>query len=508
MKEAGVGLHFETTLLKVNLTTVNFACRRVRWRRMPALLSALIVATLCWEVHLEHLDGAHHIGSGRDGWRVAGSTTQPGTLFPSQFDLSSPSMPRGLFPPPVVAIFSLDDDEGVAYLQVQRSEPREETGEGEETGWVEVYQDGHRLMANFSGSELSIAVGGVDTYLWASVFDGSGQWIGQSNVLHTGHHAGVTVTVDDAVVQREWLDGEPLTFDLSLQLCDGVEQQALSNLIILIDNQTVGVLRLDTALSRGGREPGVGPTKVLSYQHHGDVEVGRHTLQVAVIMDGRAFPSALSPQIWFSYRARDLAVFSFTSVFRASSFSSDPRAAVGESLAEFGGGEGCRAPEQLMECVIEREGAVPPNRQFTEVLDGIDACIAKVCAPDATRKQAQGEGSDAAVVVRAALLGRVDAHFSAVASDFQVAENLLRAGRCLYLLGNLRPNPNQQRAVPDATALCLRQLICLHRMQVRAGRPCEHGERFIGWSVFRQPRIAHSAHIRDAMSFRKISATF
>ena len=25
MKEAGVGLHFETTLLKVNLTTVNFA---------------------------------------------------------------------------------------------------------------------------------------------------------------------------------------------------------------------------------------------------------------------------------------------------------------------------------------------------------------------------------------------------------------------------------------------------------------------------------------------------
>ena len=61
-----------------------------------------------------------------------------------------------------------------------------------------------------------------------------------------------------------------------------------------------------------------------------------------------------------------------------------------------------------------------------------------------------GEGSDAAVVVRAALLSRVDAHFSAIASDFQVAENLLRAGRCLYLLGNLRPIPHQQRAVPDA----------------------------------------------------------
>ncbi len=132
-----------------------------------------------------------------------GQAQQSGALFPTRCDLAAAPAEEGcplapLPPPPAQALFSLDADEGVAYLQVQRTEsgswpdargagaeqdPDDEDGAA---GWVEVYQEGHRLMANFSGSEISIAVGGVDTYLWASVFDGQGRWAAQSNVLHTG----------------------------------------------------------------------------------------------------------------------------------------------------------------------------------------------------------------------------------------------------------------------------------------------------------------------------------
>ena len=124
---------------------------------------------------------------------------QPGLFFPSHCDIGL--LPNDACapppPPPAVALFSLDTDEGIAYLQVQRTEAWREGGaagaerdwdneDSAAAGWVEVYQEGHRLMANFSGSEISIAVGGIDTYLWASVFDSRGRWIAQSNVLHTG----------------------------------------------------------------------------------------------------------------------------------------------------------------------------------------------------------------------------------------------------------------------------------------------------------------------------------
>jgi len=150
-------------------------------------------------------------------WRGGGTgvlpfgQAQPGKLFPTPCDLAASPAEEGCstpFPQPQ-ALFSLDAEEGVAYLQVQRTESRSwhDDDEGAASaeqdpdvddgaaGWVEVYQEGHRLMANFSGSEISIAVGGVDTYLWASVFDGQGRWVAQSNVLHTGGAVCVRVRV-------------------------------------------------------------------------------------------------------------------------------------------------------------------------------------------------------------------------------------------------------------------------------------------------------------------------
>ena len=230
-------------------------------------------------------------GGGR-AWRVDESSTSPGTLFPSRRDLLRPAAAGagcdddGAAPPTVAAVFSLDADEGAAYLQVERTD-----GLDNGAGWVEVYQEGHRLMANFSGSEISLLVAGVDTYVWASVFDGAGRWVGQSNVLHTGHHAGVSVELDASVSQRAWVDGEALEFEFTLRLRPGVEQQVLARAIVLIDNQTVGMIPLDMTLRSAE------PTRVLQYQHHGEVEVGKHTLHLA-LMEAPVLKSPLYSEVY------------------------------------------------------------------------------------------------------------------------------------------------------------------------------------------------------------------
>lgn len=129
---------------------------------------------------------------------VSSPSSQPGVIFPSHCDLNDTCTAQP--PPTPAAHFSLDTDEGIAYLLVQWIQvwhednlagiERDVDEEESVGGWVEVYQEGHRLMANFSGSEISIAVAGVDTYLWASVFDTYGRWIAQSNILHTGRMLG------------------------------------------------------------------------------------------------------------------------------------------------------------------------------------------------------------------------------------------------------------------------------------------------------------------------------
>ena len=73
-----------------------------------------------------------------------------------------------------IAIFSLDETEGVAYLQVHRVHAND-SFDGPH-GWVEVWQEGHRLMLNTTDDEVAITVTHADTYLWASVFDAAGQW--------------------------------------------------------------------------------------------------------------------------------------------------------------------------------------------------------------------------------------------------------------------------------------------------------------------------------------------
>jgi hypothetical protein len=314
--------------------------------------------------------------SGR-GWRVGDDSSSPGTFFPSQWDLLRPAAggdgDGAAAPPPVVAVFSLDAEEGVAYLQVERTD-----GGDDGTGWVEVYQEGHRLMTNFSGSEISLLVAGVDTYVWASVFDGAGRWVGQSNVLHTGNYAGVSVELDPSVGHRAWVDGEALSFDFTLRLRPGVEQQVLARVIVLIDNQTVGMIPLDVSLESDE------PTRVLHYQHHGEVEVGRHTLHLALLEAGHAFPTVLSEQLWFTQTERPIPAASLTASLHA--LNAGPTAGAGgeNSASSYGGphrletgaggeggcGEG-RGRAALRECVVRREAAVPPNRQYSEVRDAL-----------------------------------------------------------------------------------------------------------------------------------------
>ena len=115
--------------------------------------------------------------------------------------------------------------------------------------------------------------------------------MGQGNVLPTGHHAGVSVELDASVSQRAWVDGEALEFEFTLRLRPGVEQQVLARAIVLIDNQTVGMIPLDMTLRSAE------PTRVLQYQHHGEVEVGRHTLHPA-LMEAPVLKSPLYSEVY------------------------------------------------------------------------------------------------------------------------------------------------------------------------------------------------------------------
>ena len=67
-------------------------------------------------------------------------------------------------------------------------------------------------------------------------------------LCEAGHHAGIAVELDDGVSGKTWLDGEPLAFGFILRLRAGFDQQAISNVIVLVDNQTVGMMRLDMTL--------------------------------------------------------------------------------------------------------------------------------------------------------------------------------------------------------------------------------------------------------------------
>jgi len=196
-----------------------------------------------------------------------------------------------------------------------------------------------------------------------------------------GHHAGVSVDLDDSVSRQTWLDGEPLTFGFGLRLRAGFDQQAVSSVIVLIDNQTVGMMRLDMTVQvdglRGWRPLGTAvdgmvrvqsaePAQEFTYHHHGEVEVGLHSLHLALLEAGRAFPSALSQQRFFAYEARPLDILALTVNLRA------PGAGVGVVAAHAARaehGEDATAPysaSSLIRCILQREAAIPPNRQVCE----------------------------------------------------------------------------------------------------------------------------------------------
>ncbi len=75
-----------------------------------------------------------------------------------------------------IALFTLDESEGVAYLQVHREYSDGAAKYDTARGWVEVWQEGHRMMVNSSDDEIVITTGTTDTYLWASVYNSAGLW--------------------------------------------------------------------------------------------------------------------------------------------------------------------------------------------------------------------------------------------------------------------------------------------------------------------------------------------
>jgi hypothetical protein len=75
-----------------------------------------------------------------------------------------------------IALFTLDESEGVAYLQVHREYSDGAAKDDTARGWVEVWQEGHRMMVNSSDDEIVVTTGTTDTYLWASVYNAAGLW--------------------------------------------------------------------------------------------------------------------------------------------------------------------------------------------------------------------------------------------------------------------------------------------------------------------------------------------
>lgn len=89
-----------------------------------------------------------------------------------------------------LATMAWSDDEGYVHVQAIRDTGQmlggdcngHVMGEAEEElggigGWVEVWQEGHRLLLNSTEDEVRFELPeGVDTYMWASVFDHLGRW--------------------------------------------------------------------------------------------------------------------------------------------------------------------------------------------------------------------------------------------------------------------------------------------------------------------------------------------
>lgn len=100
----------------------------------------------------------------------------------------------------------------------------------------------------------------------------------------------------------------------------------------------------------------------LVYQHHGEIEVGKHTLHVAVLEAGHAFPTVLSEQRFFEYEARQIDVQSLTSALRSRSERESDAAR--HEPQDF---DACAIGQQdscaLIRCIVQREASTPPNRQ-------------------------------------------------------------------------------------------------------------------------------------------------
>lgn len=313
------------------------------------------------------------------------------------------------------AIFALDREEGVCFLQVLQAEIE---GDVEDTfGWVEVWQEGHRLMLNTTDMEVVISTGNYDTYIWASVFDERGRWIAESNLLHTGHHAGVEIVFDEGIHERKWFEGDSLELDFRLPLVAGFDSYEVDSIICIINNQTVGKMGMGQTISKENQH------QFWRFVHQGQVEVGRHTLSLALLPPNWGVPSVLSEQTWFSIVPRELEILPlvhFESLMmerEALSMESDD----GKQIQDCD-------EDGFHQCFVRAQMRIPPNRQYTEVFDAADACAAKHCAGASKGDEMLKR------VMQKPLAVMLQEHFSSIVAQWQVAESFMRAARVLQCL--------------------------------------------------------------------------
>ena len=182
------------------------------------------------------------------------------------------SIRQNLLSQDVIALFSLDDDEEVAELQVFVED--KSTGEvfPYSRGRIELWRENHVLMMNVSDtSELSVSVRHSNTYLWASVYDDEGNWIAESNVLHTGFRAGVRTMIHEAASNAGWVDGDQIHFDVLIELLEDFESFMISKGVVVIDNQTVGMMSIEHTFDLSN------PSGTFTYYHHGEVKFFLHS---------------------------------------------------------------------------------------------------------------------------------------------------------------------------------------------------------------------------------------
>eukprot|EP00960_Hanusia_phi_P020605 607348-Hanusia_phi.AAC.1 len=317
------------------------------------------------------------------------------TIIPAQGE----SIRDRLLRQDVTARFSLDQEEDIAYLEVFAES--KDTGEvfPYSEGRIELWRENHVLMMNVSDtSELSVSVRNSNTYLWASVYDKDGRWIAESNVLHTGYRAGVWTTIHEAVAETEWVDGEQIEFGFLIQLREEFDSYMISKGVIVIDNQTVGMVSIEQTFTRAS------PSQTFTYHHHGEVEVGRHTLSLALLYPGQGTPCVLSPQVWFEVRAKRLERFSFES-WKISD--------VDTSLID----ENC--VNGFVACVVK------DSRQ------GSSSTSLLLLSPPSTLSPPPLPASPTAALLDASLVRKLK-------KIPQVSENFLRAGRAFQCVGQLK----------------------------------------------------------------------